>query len=634
MRQSGTTDSGRALIVARARSPTARQNGAVADLEHALLDEVNELLARWRIEYEGRPDDEREQLWLLALEREQIVAVAYREEAVAGRVGALPVGESVRALLRQTLVWIWKDEELHAEYLRGLLLHRRGFMPMLVVYGRVLQGALSGWVSSTENNLDPRTARFRTGAASVLVLAASKTGQVPAALVPELRYQTFKKYCELNVALEATAELAYHRLIELARDDVERATFERIRADEQRHIDAFRLLADALTDDDRLTPGVTPDDLVHGLGAISEWFVPATIREPGKRAFGSGGTVAVRSGVSDADKASVVRECLDAAGLAVAVDGKKSVAMRVSFMLGYDRRARANINDPELVEIVARYLRDHGVDDVAVLEAPTIYGSYFAHRSVHEVAEYFGFTSDAYRVVDISQDMRPCVFERGFVQQAVSGTWLDADMRIVMSKLRTDPTEYAHLSLSTLEGSTGPIDDTFYTGRQVDFRSATMMLLDVAPPDFAIVDGWAPVADGPFGVMGCADPADVRCVYAGADALAVDTTVLADMGVADPRRAPIVRRAMHWFGLALPAVDVDGFRPDLARQLRGAHGSRTLRALGTASYPIYMALSKRGELFVPAMDTAAFPPMLAPGLPTRTVRRAAQVAFGLGVPRS
>jgi hypothetical protein len=87
---------------------------AVADLENALLDEVRGLLADWRRRYEGRPDEEREQLWLLALEREQIVAVAYREKAVAGRVSALPISDSARALLRQTLVWIWNDDERHA----------------------------------------------------------------------------------------------------------------------------------------------------------------------------------------------------------------------------------------------------------------------------------------------------------------------------------------------------------------------------------------------------------------------------------------------------------------------------------------------------------------------------------------
>ena len=57
------------------------------------------------------------------------MAVAYREEAVAGRVAALDVGEDARASIRQTLVWIWKDEELHAEYIRGSLLRAGGLGP-------------------------------------------------------------------------------------------------------------------------------------------------------------------------------------------------------------------------------------------------------------------------------------------------------------------------------------------------------------------------------------------------------------------------------------------------------------------------------------------------------------------------
>lgn len=50
-----------------------------------------------RPEFAGRPEAERERLLLLTLERKQIVAVAYREEAVAGRVAALDVGDAARA---------------------------------------------------------------------------------------------------------------------------------------------------------------------------------------------------------------------------------------------------------------------------------------------------------------------------------------------------------------------------------------------------------------------------------------------------------------------------------------------------------------------------------------------------------
>jgi uncharacterized protein (DUF362 family) len=584
----------------------------------------------------SRPEIERKKLLLLALEREQIVVVAYREEAVAGRVAQLQVGEHVRALLHQTLVWIWKDEQMHAEYLRGELLRLGGLGSSVVVYGHQIQGAISGWTSATSNHRQFRTAPFRVGAASVLISIAGVLGRIPSALQGELRFQTFRRYCELNIALEASAELAYHRLIELTNSDGERRTLERIREDEMRHRDAFALMVEILTVDDRLASRQSPDRLTERFSEISPWFVPAVLRSgkgsTGRASFGSRRPVAVGVGRRDHDKLAVLESCLDRSGLADLASRATSAVIRASFMLGYDRRDRSNVNDPDLVDAVARYLVRHGVHDVAVLEAPTVYGNAYRNRSVTAVASYFGFTSSSYRVVDISQDLRPIVYERGFVQQAISAEWLDADLRIVMPKLRTDPTEFAHLSLSTLEGSTGPIDDTFYAGRQIDFRSATMMLLDAAPPDFAIIDAWSPVADGPFGVMGCHRPADVRYIYAGADALSVDEVVLGDLGVGDPRLAPIVRQVYHWFGLSPADVPVDGDRPQLGQELRGAHASRLLRWLGAVSYPVYVYLSDHGELFVPAFDAAAFPPLRPIPPVVGLVQKAAQRAFGIRAP--
>ena len=47
-----------------------------------------------------------------------------------------------------------------------------------------------------------------------------------------------------------------------------------------------------------------------------------------------------------------------------------------------------------------------------------------------------------------------------------------------------------------------------------------------------------------------------------------------------------------------------------------------------------MYLSNRGELFVPAMDTAAFPPLGTSGPITRSVRWLSQREFGLRPPGS
>jgi hypothetical protein len=607
---------------------------AASPLEAALLAEIDGVIDKWQRRYADRPEEQRTRLLLLAMEREQVVAVAYREEAVAARVAELEVDEDVRALIRQTLVWVWKDEQLHAEYLRGQLLRTGGVLSSLLVYGHQLQGALSGWTAATRHLRAPHAARLPNAAAAALVLAAGVAGLVPTALRRELRYQTFRRYCDLNAAIEASAESAYRRLVQVAATAEDADTFERIRADEARHGAAFRLLAASLTEDDHLVAGLSADELADRLGGISRWFLPAARRTHAsvERSFGSRRPVAVGSGRHDTDKVAALEDVLDRSGLAAMARTARTAAVRVSFMLGYDRNDRSNVNDPELVDALAGYLRRHGVEDVAVLEAPTVYGGIFAHRSVPEVARYLGFDAPSYRIVDMGADLRPFRFDRGYAQRAISATWADADLRIVMPKMRTDPVDYAHVSLSTLEGSTGTISDTVYAGRAVDYRSATMMLLDVAPPDFSVVDCWAPVADGPFGVMACRHPADVRHLYAGADALSVDEVVLADLGITDPRRSPGVARAYHWFGLAPAVIPVDGDRPALATELRGAHASPWLRALGALSYPVYVYLSRDGQLFVPAMDTRAFPPWHRPAPAVRAVRWLSQRAFGLYAP--
>ena len=303
----------------------------MSELETILLEDVRALQERWRRQFAGRPEAERVRLLLLALEREQIVAVAYREEAVAGRVAELDVDDDVRALIRQTLMWIWKDEQLHSEFMRGLLLESGGLGSSLVVYGRQVQGALSGWTSSTATNREARLAPFRTGAAGALVAVAGALHRMPPELARELRYQTFRRYCALNVALEASAEYAYRRLVEVAGSEEERAAFERVRGDEARHTEAFRLLTGVLTDDDRLAPGVSAERLAARLAAISPWFLPAARRpaagaekkaagtggpaQRARRSFGSRAPVVVRSGRSDRDKAAVLEESLDRAGL-------------------------------------------------------------------------------------------------------------------------------------------------------------------------------------------------------------------------------------------------------------------------------------------------------------------------------
>jgi hypothetical protein len=347
----------------------------------------------------------------------------------------------------------------------------------------------------------------------------------------------------------------------------------------------------------------------------------------------------VPAGQSAGDKRAVLREIATDAGLPALIaqgrdaNGGRSprVAIKTAFMLGYNRRDRSNVIDVELVSELASFLRERGCDDVAVLEAPSVYDHFYGHRTVEEVARYFGLESPSYRIVDTSAEQVPFEYARGMAQSTISRTWSTADLRIVFSKLRTNPSELAHLSLSSLEGLGERQDQILFPDRQVHYRAAMMMVVDAFEPDFAFVDAYEQAADGPFGVMGCRTPAAPLRIYAGRDALAVDSVVLRDTGVPDPFLSPMLRSALHWFGAPAEPEAVHGDVGPIPG-FRNPYHNGVSTMLSMAAYPVYVYGSVGGALFVPEMDESAFPPLTPPSTPVRIVRRAAQLAFGLRPP--
>jgi hypothetical protein len=112
------------------------------------------------------------------------------------------------------------------------------------------------------------------------------------------------------------------------------------------------------------------------------------------------------------------------------------VAIKPTFMMGYDRRDKSVITDPTLVDALAEYLRRQGCGDVAVVEGSNIYGEFFENRSVEEVARYFGIGSGGmgsggigsgnYRLVDGSAEQVPHSYYRGMAQYTIARTWSEA----------------------------------------------------------------------------------------------------------------------------------------------------------------------------------------------------------------
>jgi uncharacterized protein (DUF362 family) len=605
--------------------------GRFAGLSEVLCDDVRARVAGWERSHADDPDGLMRRVWLMVLEREQIASVAYRSDDVVHRIDELAISDDLAAVLRQTLAWIWKDEEMHVDYARARLARARRPASTVVILGHQVFGAVSGWVSVASNHAHRRRDPIRSLAARTVVTAGRVTGQIPSELADALgRQLTFTDYCELNVALESSATLGYELLADRL-DGRERLDAERIAMDERRHSECFVALAAAFDRDGRLRDGVSEQQVIDRLGAVSPAHLPAHLRladvDDARTMRRSDRRIVRARRRSHEGVDAVVWPMLDQLGVMIAPDA--TVAIKTTFMLGYHRNDTANVVSPDVLDSVARWARAHGAGDVVVLEAPTLYDNHYGGRSVQEVATYFGYDSPSYTIVDAGADHADVSFERGLSQHTMCRRWLDAELRIVIAKLRGDPTEVAHICLDTMQGLGNPCDTTLHLDREIDFRTAVMMTLDVAPPDVSIVDGWGACADGPLGVMGCDRPAVVDRLWASRSIVAVDAAVVADLGER-PEDVLILRRARDWFGVDIRA-DPMSVEPVTSTYRRPRH-SLLGRFVCATAYPMYLMFSGRGRWFGPEFDSAAFPELRPANPMIRLVRRSAQLAFGLRPP--
>jgi uncharacterized protein (DUF362 family) len=602
-------------------------------------------LAGWRQKYADRPRQEMIHLFLLALEREELVSISYRESLILSRLAKMPLSQEVRDLIHHALLWAWKDEEMHAVYIRGAILKLGSLRLRVQAFVRQLAGAVGGWSSSVRQHARWSEAPLSRGWATLITWAGAIAGKVPRDIRRHLEYGPFRNFCRFNVDAEKTAWLCWNRLIEVTRDLPDLplelvADFRRIEADEDRHERVFAMLAAALDDQDQLVPGETADSLAAKIGAIGEFFLPRLRRATltADNPLGSGGRVFVARGVADADKLPLFRRLLDDAGLPTLIEARSQVvdrsvgalrvAIKPTFMLGYHRKDLSPLTDPALIEELARYLHEHGCRDVAVVESRNLYDRFYQARTVREVAEYFGIRSPYFRVVDLTEAQVPHAYFRGMAQYTVGRTWKEADFRISFAKLRSHPVELAYLTLGNLEGLGARCDEFLFAERQAHRNTAVVTLIGEFPPHFALLDGYDHVPDGLLGMMGCPRPRTLRRLYAGADALAVDMVAARHLGVADPRESSILRAACQWFGDPRGQVEVVGPDEPVAGW-RGPYHNDLSTILSFLAYPVYEFGSGRGALFVPEMDTKAFPHVGREGSFLRLGRRSLQTFLGL-----
>src|SRR4030095_17258726 len=104
----------------------------------------------------------------LATELEEIVSIAYREARIVQRLKRMPLPEEARQIIRHALVWAWKDEEMHAVYLRGALLRLGSPFLRVQAHGRQVAGAIAGWCSAVQQHLRWADAPLSRAAATAI----------------------------------------------------------------------------------------------------------------------------------------------------------------------------------------------------------------------------------------------------------------------------------------------------------------------------------------------------------------------------------------------------------------------------------------------------------------------------------
>jgi uncharacterized protein (DUF362 family) len=610
-----------------------------------VYDEFVRELTVWQARYKDQPQREMLHLLFLSLEREEVVSTNYRETSMVQRLKTMPIAPEVQDLIQHALVWAWKDEQMHTIYLRGAILRLGNPALRMRAFAKQAIGFLGGWAGSVRQHVTWSQAPLSHSLATLITGFGSLTGQVPTEVRDHLRYRPFRDFCLFNIDAERTAALCYQRMLALLPNLPEapaalRDDLQRVWEDEERHTRIFQIIAGALDEQDRLRPEQSAASLAADIASVGEHFLPRSYRNhgPGAAADIPKIPVWVQQGQSAGEKFAAFEQLLAHAGLSNRLQQRARalgktvselhIAIKPTFMLGYHLKDRSVLTDVSLIDALAKTLHQHGCESVAVVESRNHYDHFYANRSVRQVADYFGIVSTAFHVVDLSEEQVPHTYARGLAQNTVGRTWQDADFRIAFGKMRSHPVDQVYLSVGAMDGLGTRVDEFLFVERQAQRDTAIMMVLSDFAPDFVLLDAYDTAADGLLGVIGCPRPPSPQRLYASGDAVALDLVAARHMGLPDARMSSMLNIACQWFGDPTPHIQVIGSDQPMQRW-RGPYTNEWTTLLSLLAFPVYQFASGRGKLFVPEMDTSAFPPLNREGVGVRIARRALQWLLGV-----
>jgi len=161
--------------------------------------------------------------------------------------------------------------------------------------------------------------------------------------------------------------------------------------------------------------------------------------------------------------------------------------------------------DPALVEALIDALHDAGYANVAVVGAADSSALWADNRELYALTDLLGYRyvtpkQRPYDIVDLADEQVEAAFGVAGALHGctISRRWLQADLRIVFSKSRTDEAAGYALCLDTLIGVLPLIDQDLHYRRRRRPGDVVAALLDAAPVEFCLIDAIV-AAHGPSG---------------------------------------------------------------------------------------------------------------------------------------
>jgi uncharacterized protein (DUF362 family) len=211
--------------------------------------------------------------------------------------------------------------------------------------------------------------------------------------------------------------------------------------------------------------------------------------------------------------------------------------------------ASPSITDPALVEALIDLLHDRDFTNVAVVGTADSSALWAENRDLYALSDLLGYRfitprGRSYDIIDLADTPDESAFSTGSILHGsgISRTWIDADLRVVFAKNRTDEATGYALCLDTLIGVLPLIDKDLHYRRRRHPGDVVTALLAAAPVQFCLID--AIVSSHGAGGRRAPEPIDTATLIAASDIVLGDYIGALKMGL-DPATSPVFARTVR-----------------------------------------------------------------------------------------